>query len=77
MYKTFYSYFTDKSCKLYTRNIRWQGVVEHLEVSGCKFWPIIQVECSLTARLTGHMNLPSHRAILGLPIGKVLARAQI
>ena len=48
MYKTFHSYFTDINCKLYTRNIRWQGVVEYLEVSGCKFCPIVRVERGLT-----------------------------
>ena len=48
MYKTFHSYFTDINCKLYTRNIRWQGVVEYLEVSGCKFGPIVRVERGLT-----------------------------
>ena len=51
MYKTFHSYFTDVNCKLYTRNIRWQGVVEYLEVSGCKFWPIVRVEDGLTLGL--------------------------
>ena len=48
MYKTFHSYFTDMNCKLYTRNRRWQGVVEYLEVSDCKFWPIVRVERGLT-----------------------------
>ena len=46
--QNFHSYFTDVNCKLYTRNIRWQGVVEYLEVSGCKFWPIVRVEDGLT-----------------------------
>ena len=45
MCKTFHSYFTDISCKLYTQNIRWQ-------VSGWKFWPIVRVERGLT--LGGH-----------------------
>ena len=48
MYKTFHTYFTDINSKLYTRNIRWQGVVEYLEVAGCKFWPIVRVERGLT-----------------------------
>ena len=36
---------TNVNCKLYTRNIRWQGVVEYLEVSD---WPIVRVERGLT-----------------------------
>ena len=53
--KSFHSYFTDINYKLYTRNIRWQGVVEYLEVSGCKFCPIVRVERGLT--IGGHFWL--------------------